>query len=173
MAGVPCAEHRADVLRRHAEPVAQHAIDLGDHLHVGIFDAVVDRLDEVAGAVPSFKGIIIDGGNSDYTDTERRQQALASRGLSFLGMGVSGGAEGARNGPSIMVGGKRESYQAVEKILLSIAAKYQNDPCCAWLGPGGAGHFVKTIHNGIEYADMQMIAEVYGCLLYTSDAADE
>ena len=126
--------------------------------------AAVDDICNQLSAVPSFKGIIIDGGNSDYTDTERRQQALASRGLSFLGMGVSGGAEGARNGPSIMVGGKRESYQAVEKILLSIAAKYQNDPCCAWLGPGGAGHFVKTIHNGIEYADMQMIAEIYAIL---------
>ena len=79
-------------------------------------------------------------------------------------MGVSGGEEGARHGPSIMVGGTAQSYERVEKVLTSISAKYKGEPCCAWLGNDGAGHFVKTIHNGIEYADMQMISEVYGVL---------
>ncbi|MBM7328852.1 NADP-dependent phosphogluconate dehydrogenase, partial [Agrobacterium sp. S2] len=85
-------------------------------------------------------------------------------GLTFIGMGVSGGEEGARHGPSIMVGGTEDSWKRVEKVLTSISAKYNDDPCVAWLGNDGAGHFVKTIHNGIEYADMQMIAEIYGIL---------
>ena len=89
---------------------------------------------------------------------------LAGSGLTFIGMGISGGEEGARHGPSIMVGGTRESYARVESVLTAIAAKFEGEPCCAWLGEGGAGHFVKTIHNGIEYADMQMIAEIYGVL---------
>ena len=87
-----------------------------------------------------------------------------ARGLTFIGMGVSGGEEGARHGPSIMVGGTEASFKRVEKVLLDISAKYKGEPCAAWLGPNGAGHFVKTIHNGIEYADMQMIAEIYGVL---------
>ena len=108
--------------------------------------------------------IIIDAGNANFRDTMRRFKELDGSGLTYIGMGVSGGAEGARHGPSIMVGGSPESYAHVEKILTAIAAKYHGDPCCAWLGPNGAGHFVKTIHNGIEYADMQMIAEIYGVL---------
>ncbi len=108
--------------------------------------------------------IIIDAGNANFRDTMRRFEDLKGTGLTFIGMGVSGGEEGARHGPSIMVGGTPESYARVEKVLTSIAAKYDNDPCCAWLGNDGAGHFVKTIHNGIEYADMQMIAEIYGIL---------
>ncbi len=108
--------------------------------------------------------IIMDAGNANFRDTMRRFQELEGSGLTYIGMGVSGGEEGARHGPSIMVGGSPESYARVEKILLAIAAKYHGEPCCAWLGPNGAGHFVKTIHNGIEYADMQMIAEIYGVL---------
>ena len=108
--------------------------------------------------------IIIDAGNANFRDTIRRFEEMAGSGLTFIGMGVSGGEEGARHGPSIMVGGKQEAYQRVEKILTSIAARFEGEPCCAWLGEGGAGHFVKTIHNGIEYADMQMIAEIYGIL---------
>jgi len=108
--------------------------------------------------------IIIDAGNANFHDTRRRFKELDGTGLTFIGMGVSGGEEGARHGPSIMVGGTEESYKRVEKVLTSISAKFDNDPCCAWLGPDGAGHFVKTIHNGIEYADMQMIAEIYGIL---------
>lgn len=108
--------------------------------------------------------IIIDAGNANFHDTRRRFKELDGTGLTFIGMGVSGGEEGARHGPSIMVGGTEESYARVEKVLTSIAAQFDNTPCCAWLGPDGAGHFVKTIHNGIEYADMQMIAEIYGLL---------
>ncbi len=108
--------------------------------------------------------IIIDAGNANFRDTLRRFGELEGSGLSYIGMGVSGGEEGARHGPSIMVGGTPVSYARVEKILIAISAKYYGDPCCAWLGPNGAGHFVKTIHNGIEYADMQMIAEIYGVL---------
>ena len=108
--------------------------------------------------------IIIDAGNANFRDTMRRFKELEGSGLTYIGMGVSGGEEGARHGPSIMVGGSRESYARVEKVLTAIAARYNDEPCCAWLGPNGAGHFVKTIHNGIEYADMQMIAEIYGVL---------
>ncbi|WP_426227979.1 NADP-dependent phosphogluconate dehydrogenase [Pararhizobium sp. DWP3-4] len=108
--------------------------------------------------------IMIDAGNANFRDTMRRFDNLKDSGLTFIGMGVSGGEEGARHGPSIMVGGKEESWKRVEKVLTSIAAKYNDDPCVAWLGENGAGHFVKTIHNGIEYADMQMIAEIYGIL---------
>jgi 6-phosphogluconate dehydrogenase len=108
--------------------------------------------------------IIIDAGNANYHDTVRRDAALSKTGLTFIGMGVSGGEEGARRGPSIMVGGLEQSYKRVEKVLTSIAAKYKKEPCCAWIGTDGAGHFVKTMHNGIEYADMQMIAEIYGLM---------
>ncbi len=108
--------------------------------------------------------IMIDAGNANFRDTMRRFDALKDSGLTFIGMGVSGGEEGARHGPSIMVGGTEDSWKRVEKVLTSIAAKYNDEPCVAWLGENGAGHFVKTIHNGIEYADMQMIAEIYGIL---------
>ena len=107
---------------------------------------------------------IIDGGNSDFRDTITRTKGLEAAGLSYLGIGVSGGAEGARRGPSMMVGGTGSSYSRVAPILETIAARYEGDPCVAHLGPDGAGHFVKTVHNGIEYADMQMIAEVYGMM---------
>ena len=108
--------------------------------------------------------IVIDAGNANFRDTIRRFKDLDGTGLTFIGMGVSGGEEGARHGPSIMVGGTEESYKRVEKVLTSISAKFKGEDCCAWLGENGAGHFVKTIHNGIEYADMQMIAEIYGIL---------
>jgi 6-phosphogluconate dehydrogenase len=108
--------------------------------------------------------IIIDAGNANFHDTIRRFTELNPTGLEFVGMGVSGGEEGARYGPSIMVGGSKKSYVRIEPMLTAISAKYEGEPCSAWLGTDGAGHFVKTIHNGIEYADMQMIAEVYGVL---------
>jgi 6-phosphogluconate dehydrogenase len=110
------------------------------------------------------RDIIIDAGNANFHDTVRRDRELAGSGLVFIGMGVSGGEEGARHGPSIMVGGPRDAYPRVEPVLTAISAKYKGEACSAWLGEGGAGHFVKTIHNGIEYADMQMISEVYGVL---------
>jgi 6-phosphogluconate dehydrogenase len=107
---------------------------------------------------------IIECGNSLYTDTARRFDYLKPKGIGYLGVGVSGGEEGARHGPSIMVGGSKEQWHNAEPVLTAIAAKFDGEPCCAYLGEGGAGHFVKTIHNGIEYGDMQMIAEVYGVM---------
>lgn len=108
--------------------------------------------------------IIIDSGNSDYRDTVRRLNSLGENDPTFVGMGISGGAEGARNGPSMMVGGTQEAYARIEPILNAVAARYHGEPCSARMGPDGAGHFVKTIHNGIEYADMQMISEIYAIL---------
>ncbi len=109
--------------------------------------------------------ILIDAGNADFNDTVRRASKVEGTGVRFVGMGVSGGEEGARHGPSIMVGGEEEVWATRLKSLLEpIAAKYEGSPCVAWLGTDGAGHFVKTIHNGIEYADMQMIAEIYGLM---------
>ena len=107
---------------------------------------------------------IIDGGNSDFRDTVARCRRVEAAGLAYLGIGISGGAEGARHGPSIMVGGTEASYAIVEPVLQAIAANFEGDPCVARLGPDGAGHFVKMVHNGIEYAEMQMLAEVYGLL---------
>jgi 6-phosphogluconate dehydrogenase len=108
--------------------------------------------------------ILIDGGNSHYLDTERRGKELAVDGLSFLGVGVSGGEEGALNGPSIMPGGPRDAYERVAPVLTKISAHVDGIPCCSWIGEGGAGHYVKMVHNGIEYADMQLIAEAYDLL---------
>jgi len=107
---------------------------------------------------------IIDGGNADFHDTRARSIELAKSDLHFVGMGVSGGEEGARFGPSIMVGGTAHSWEQLKDILRAIAADFNGVPCADHLGPDGAGHFVKTVHNGIEYADMQMIAEVYGIM---------
>ena len=105
--------------------------------------------------------ILIDGGNSFFADTERRTAALKEKGILFLGVGISGGEEGARHGPSIMPGGRSEAWPHVKEILQSISARVNGEPCCQWVGEGGAGHFVKMVHNGIEYADMQLIAESY------------
>ena len=107
---------------------------------------------------------IVDAGNANFHDTLRRDASFQGSGLNFIGMGVSGGEEGARHGPSIMAGGPEDAYARIARVLEAISATYQGAPCCAWVGPDGAGHFVKMIHNGIEYADMQMIAEVYGLL---------
>lgn len=109
---------------------------------------------------------IIDGGNANFHDTRRRAAALALQDLQYVGMGVSGGEAGARHGPSLMVGGTAQAWRRLEPMLTAIAAKYQGVPCVAHLGPDGAGHFVKTVHNGIEYADMQMIAEAYGVMRF-------
>ena len=105
--------------------------------------------------------IIIDGGNSLYTDSSRRTQELADKGILFVGTGISGGEEGARNGPSIMPGGNKDAWPHVKDIFQSIAAKVDNEPCCEWVGDAGAGHYVKMVHNGIEYGDMQLICEAY------------
>jgi 6-phosphogluconate dehydrogenase len=108
--------------------------------------------------------IVIDGGNSLFTDTRRRAAELEGRGLSFIGTGVSGGETGALEGPSIMPGGSLEGYREVEPVLTRIAAQVDGTPCCTYIGSDGAGHFVKMVHNGIEYADMQLIAEAYDLL---------
>jgi 6-phosphogluconate dehydrogenase len=125
--------------------------------------AVDAVLEELAGHLDE-GDLLIDGGNSYFEDTVRREQAMASRGLRFLGTGVSGGEEGALKGPSIMPGGTAEAYGMVEELLTTIAAQVEGTPCCRLVGPGGAGHYVKMVHNGIEYADMQLIAEAYDLL---------
>merc|ERR1719365_36131 len=105
--------------------------------------------------------IIIDGGNSEYQDTRRRCEALESKGILYVGSGVSGGEEGARYGPSLMPGGNPGAWPAIKPIFQAICAKAGEDPCCDWVGEGGSGHFVKMVHNGIEYGDMQLICEAY------------
>ncbi len=110
------------------------------------------------------RDILIDAGNANFRETVLREKRVIATGLAYLGVGVSGGEEGARHGPSIMVGGAPAAVERVMPIFTAIAARYQGEACAAAMGPDGAGHFVKTIHNGIEYADMQMIAEIYGLL---------
>jgi 6-phosphogluconate dehydrogenase len=105
--------------------------------------------------------VIMDGGNSHYEDTERRYQELKAKNIGYLGIGISGGEVGALTGPSIMPGGDREVYEQVAPILTKMAAQVNGSPCCVYIGPKGAGHFVKMVHNGIEYADMQLITEAY------------
>lgn len=126
---------------------------------------VVDQFIELVLPYLEAGDIVIDGGNSHFPDTARRTDYLAGRGILFVGAGVSGGEEGARNGPSIMPGGNPAAWPAVKPIFQAIAAKTgTGEPCCDWVGPGGAGHFVKMVHNGIEYGDMQLIAEAYHML---------
>ncbi|MED4205203.1 NADP-dependent phosphogluconate dehydrogenase [Neobacillus mesonae] len=105
--------------------------------------------------------ILIDGGNTFFEDTIRRSKELEALGIHFIGTGVSGGEEGALNGPSIMPGGQKEAFKLVQPILEAISAKVEGDPCCTYIGPNGAGHYVKMVHNGIEYGDMQLISEAY------------
>jgi 6-phosphogluconate dehydrogenase len=123
-------------------------------------DAVID---EFAPLLES-GDMIIDGGNAHFKDTRRREAKLKEQGLHFVGMGVSGGEEGALHGPSIMPGGSAESYESLGPMLEAISAHVDGTPCCTHIGPDGAGHFVKMVHNGIEYADMQLIAEAYDLL---------
>src|ERR1700742_3823812 len=105
--------------------------------------------------------ILVDGGNSHFTDTNRRVEELEAKGLHFFGMGVSGGEEGARRGPSMMPGGDKDAYNVMKPIFEAIAAKVDGAPCVTYIGPGASGHFVKMVHNGIEYGIMQLIAEAY------------
>ncbi|UNT55656.1 decarboxylating NADP(+)-dependent phosphogluconate dehydrogenase [Lysinibacillus capsici] len=123
-----------------------------------------NAIDSVIQSIVPFleKGdVIMDGGNSHYKDTERRYDELKALGIGYLGIGISGGEVGALTGPSIMPGGDQEVYNKVAPILTKIAAQVNDTPCCTYIGPKGAGHFVKMVHNGIEYADMQLIAEAY------------
>lgn len=117
--------------------------------------------------------IILDGGNSFFEDTIRREKSLKEKGIYYFGTGVSGGEKGARFGPSIMPGGDRKGYDYVAPVLEAIAANAQGEPCCAYMGPDGAGHYVKMVHNGIEYADMQLIAEAYLLLKYVGGCSNE
>ncbi|MFD0797765.1 NADP-dependent phosphogluconate dehydrogenase [Maribacter chungangensis] len=125
-----------------------------------VVDVVIENL------IPHLEegDIIIDGGNSFYTDTDRRDTYLEKKGINFFGAGVSGGAKGARKGPSIMPGGNREAYQHVKPIFEAVSAKYKGEPCVAYLGPKSAGNYVKMVHNGIEYGLMQLTSEIYDLL---------
>jgi 6-phosphogluconate dehydrogenase len=116
---------------------------------------------------------VIDGGNEHYAETEARQAHWRKRGVHLIGMGVSGGEEGARHGPSLMPGGDEGAYREVEPILREVAAKVEDGPCVTYVGPRGAGHFVKMVHNGIEYADMQLIAEIYDLLKHVGGLDDD
>ena len=132
-------------------------------------DAVIEQLLPLLEA----DDIVIDGGNSLYSDTERRSTALAARGLRFVGAGVSGGEEGARKGPSIMPGGPASTWQVLKPIFESIAARVDGQPCVIHIGEGGAGHYVKMVHNGIEYGDMQLICEAYAMFQAAGMSSDE
>jgi len=136
-------------------------------------DAVISQL----GPVLEKGDVIIDGGNSLFTDTQRRCKELEGKGIHFVGCGVSGGEEGALKGPSLMPGGSRESWEMIAPIFRKIAAQVDGEPCCRYMGPDGAGHYVKMVHNGIEYGDMQLICEAYAILssvlgLTTEELAD-
>lgn len=135
----------------------------------GPVDAVIDQL------VPLLEpgDIIIDGGNSLWTDTQRREKALKEKGIHFFGVGVSGGEEGALKGPSIMPGGSKEGWEALAPIYTKIAAVAEGEACCRHMGPDGAGHYVKMVHNGIEYGDMQLICEAYAILKATINPTAE
>lgn len=122
-----------------------------------VIDALIPLLDK--------KDILIDGGNTYYTDTIRRSQTAAEHGIHFIGTGVSGGEEGALKGPSIMPGGQKEAYELVKPMFEKIAAQVNGEPCTTYIGPDGAGHYVKMVHNGIEYGDMQLICEAYSLLV--------
>src|SRR5947207_7322936 len=124
-------------------------------------------VDQVIGEIVPLleKGdVLIDGGNSLFTDTQRRCKDLEARGIHYVGCGVSGGEEGALKGPSLMPGGSRESWEIIAPIFRKIAAQVDGEPCCRYMGPDGAGHYVKMVHNGIEYGDMQLICEAYAIM---------
>src|SRR5665213_3934158 len=117
--------------------------------------------------------LIIDAGNSYFKDTDLRARTLTAKGIQFLGVGVSGGEEGARHGASIMPGGPKEAYERVRPVLEAAAAKVKGDPCVTWMGPGSAGHFVKMVHNGIEYGIMQLLAETYDLMKRSWGMSDD
>jgi 6-phosphogluconate dehydrogenase len=178
---VPVAVHNRSA-ERTREFMAEHG-DEGNFAAAESLEEFVDSLDKprriivmvkagapVDGVIEALEpllddgDIVIDGGNSRFLDTRRRTEECRERGLRFIGTGVSGGEEGALHGPSIMPGGERDAYGEIEDIFTTIAAQVDGVPCCAYIGPDGAGHYVKMVHNGIEYADMQLIAEAYDLL---------
>ena len=152
---VPC-ESLADLVAAIERPRAIVVMVKAGEATDAVVDELVPLLDE--------GDIVVDAGNAHHRDTARRQERLEEHGLHFVGMGVSGGEEGALHGPSIMVGGSDHAYERLRPVVESIAAVVDGTPCCAHVGTGGAGHFVKMVHNGIEYADMQLIAESYDLL---------
>ncbi|MDV2475443.1 NADP-dependent phosphogluconate dehydrogenase [Rhodococcus zopfii] len=161
------AEHGGDGDFVRTETVEEFVAALEKPRRVLIMVKAGDATDAVIGELADAMepgDIIIDGGNALYTDTIRREAELRARGLHFVGAGISGGEEGALNGPSIMPGGPAESYEALGPLLEKVAAQVDGTPCCTHIGPDGAGHFVKMVHNGIEYADMQLIGEAYHLL---------
>jgi 6-phosphogluconate dehydrogenase len=117
--------------------------------------------------------IIIDGGNEWFPNSIRRHEELKDQGIHFVGMGISGGEEGARNGPSLMPGGPREAYDLLEPIFSVCAAQVDDGPCTTYIGPIGSGNYVKMVHNGIEYGDMQLIAEIYDILKHAAGLSNE
>src|SRR3954470_14685664 len=152
--GAHSVEELASLLKRPRRVMMM--VKAGDTVDAMI-DAVVPYLEP--------GDIVIDGGNSHYPDSNRRTKSLGEKGILFIGTGVSGGEEGARKGPSIMPGGRPEAWPHVKEIFQSIAAKVEDGtPCCEWVGEDGAGHYVKMVHNGIEYGDMQLICEAYQLL---------
>lgn len=161
------AEHGAEGSFVRSETIAEFLDALERPRRVLIMvkagDATDAVINELADAMEE-GDIIIDGGNALYTDTIRREAAMRERGLHFVGAGISGGEEGALNGPSIMPGGPAESYKSLGPLLEEISAHVDGVPCCTHIGPDGAGHFVKMVHNGIEYSDMQLIGEAYQLL---------
>lgn len=162
----------ADNLPRNAHVFATYSIDefldsLETPRRILIMVKAGSGVDEVVSVLApklSEGDVLIDSGNSHYLDTERRMQRLAEDGVLYLGVGISGGAEGARKGPCLMVGGAQDGYILVDSILTKIAGQLDDGPCCSYLGPGGAGHLTKIVHNGIEYAVLQIIAEAYDIL---------
>ena len=161
------ARHRSNRRLRGAETLEEFARGLALPRRILLMVKAGDPVDEMLERLVSLLSpgdVVIDGGNSFFRDTQRREAAMRSRGLSFVGMGVSGGEEGARYGPSLMPGGARAAYDLLRPVLESIAAKTESGPCVTYVGPDGAGHFVKMIHNGIEYGVMQAIAEAYDLL---------
>ncbi|MGX9672743.1 NADP-dependent phosphogluconate dehydrogenase [Mycobacterium sp. HM-7] len=161
------AEHGADGKFVRSETIAEFLDALEKPRRVLIMVKAGDPTDAVINELADAMepgDIIIDGGNALYTDTIRREKAIRERGLHFVGAGISGGEEGALNGPSIMPGGPAESYKSLGPLLEEISAHVDGVPCCTHIGPDGAGHFVKMVHNGIEYSDMQLIGEAYQLL---------
>jgi 6-phosphogluconate dehydrogenase len=160
-------EHGADGNFVRSESIPEFLAALEKPRHVLIMVKAGEATDAVIGELADAMepgDIIIDGGNALYTDTIRREKAMADRGLHFVGAGISGGEEGALNGPSIMPGGPAESYKSLGPLLEEISAHVDGVPCCTHIGPDGSGHFVKMVHNGIEYSDMQLIGEAYQLL---------
>lgn len=151
----PAYDHQSLIAALKTPRIILMMVPAGDPVDAQI-EALVPLLDD--------GDLLIDGGNSSFQNTERRARTVHKAGKLYLGLGVSGGEDGARHGPSLMAGGSKEAWALAAPILTAIAARFEQTPCASHLGEGGAGHFVKMVHNGIEYADMQMIAEIYGIM---------